>query len=978
MTALSNNMRLSQGDTLYLDRSKIISFQFNGQTFQGFRGDTIASALAAGNVRLLSRSFKYHRPRGILSLSGQDSNTLVQVGDEPNVRADTCEIEEGMQVAAQNVIGSLNYDFGSLIGLISRFLPVGFYYKAFYKPKGAWKYWEKLIRRMAGLGKVVDNSKIEYTDKQYRFADVTVIGGGPAGLSAALEAAENDAKVVLVDENPVPGGSMNYARFKVEREKIIEIRNELLSEVKRHPGIEVLTRAQCTGWFEDNWLSILTSNRLYKLRSRAVVIASGSFEQPAVFRNNDLPGVMLGSAVQRLIRLYDVKPGKRAVVMTANEDGYGVALDLLEAGVEVAALVDMREVVPAGELSRKIADNNVNILTGHTIYEAIAASGNRGIKGVKIAAIIAAGQVSENLLTIDCDLACISVGYTPAAQLVCHFGGRLIYDEQIAMLTLDGMPQHDKKDKAVAAGSLNTIFDLQDVRADGKYAGWCAAAMTDNSIKSAPASVKQTTAHEQNHAWPIFEHPQGKEFVDFDEDLQINDIRQAVAEGYEDLNLVKRYSTVVMGPSQGRQSALNNLRIATRAADKPLQGVSVTTQRPPFHPEPIQLLAGRSFQPVRRTAIHHRHLESRAQMMPAGNWLRPAYYGKPEQREKWIEQEALAIRKGVGLIDVSTLGKLEIRGPDAAEFLNRMYTFVYIKQPVGRLRYVLMTDETGVITDDGIAARLSENHFYVSTTSGGSDAVYRSMLHWNAQWRLDVDITNVTSAYAGISIAGPRSRDVLQKLKCDIDLCAEAFSYSEARCGHINGIAARLLRAGFVGELGWEIHVPSSQAEYLWDSLLDAGREFACLPVGVEAQRLLRLEKGHIIVGQDTDGLTTPEEAAMSWAIAKKKPFHIGKRSVEILGNKKQTRRLIGFKLSKNSTLPEESNLTLNGDKIIGRITSVAFSPTLNQFIGLAYVHPRQSEVGASFDIKLSNGNRLSTKVVPIPFYDPETLRQEI
>ncbi|MBT7951240.1 MAG: FAD-dependent oxidoreductase [Gammaproteobacteria bacterium] len=971
-------MRLLQSTGLYLDRSKTISFQFNGQSFQGFQGDTIASALAANNCKLLSRSFKYHRPRGILSMSGQDSNTLVQIGDEPNVRADTRAIEEGMQVQAQNVIGSLEKDYGSLIGLIGRFLPVGFYYKAFYKPKGAWRYWEKLIRRMAGLGKIDPGSEIEYTDKQYRFTDVTVIGGGPAGLSAALEAADNGATVILIEENPILGGSLNYARFKTDRDQVYRIRNELVERVSSHSNIEVLTQAQCGGWFEDNWLSILTPGRLFKLRSKAVVIASGSFEQPAVFRNNDLPGVMLGSAAQRLIRLYGVKPGQSAVVMTANEDGYGVALDLLDAGVAVAALIDMREQISLSDLSQAVVAKKIEVLNGHTIYEALPVAGNRGIRGVKVAAISGEGKVVDETRTIDCDLACISVGYTPAAQLICHFGGRLIYDESISMLKLDGMPKHGDKCKAIAAGSLNTVFDLQQVLADGKNAGGSAVAIAGIGVKPALGQKLLSSAVEQNHPWPIFSHPQGKEFVDFDEDLQIHDIEQAVAEGYEDLNLVKRYSTVVMGPSQGRQSALNNLRIATKAAGNPLQGLSITTQRPPFHPEPIQLLAGRSFQPVRRTAIHHRHIELGAQMMPAGNWLRPAYYGLPEQSENAVEQEALAIRNGVGLIDVSTLGKLEIRGTDAAEFLNRMYTFSYLKQPVDRLRYALMLDETGVIIDDGIAARLSENHFYVSTTSGGSDSVYRSMLHWNAQWRLDVDITNVTSAYAGISIAGPGSRDVLQELNCDVDLSADAFTYSEVRRGQLNGIAACLLRVGFVGELGWEIHVPSSQARYLWDILLETGQKYGCRPVGVEAQRLLRLEKGHIIVGQDTDGLTVPEEAAMSWAIAKKKPFHIGKRSVEILANKKQTRRLVGFTLPKKSVLPQESNLTLKDDHIVGRITSVARSSTLNEIIGLAYVHPEQSDVGTSFDIKLSNGNRLSTKVVALPFYDPNGKRQEI
>ena len=969
-------MRLASPYGLYLERDKNISFQFEGQAYKGYEGDTIASALAANSVKLISRSFKYHRPRGILSMAGQDGNTLVQVGDEPGVRADTRVIEEGMVVSAQNVIGNLVNDYGRVIELFGRFLPVGFYYKAFYRPRGAWRYWEPVIRRFAGLGKVNPASESDYTDKQYRFADVVVIGGGPAGMCAALEAAENGAEVLVIDENPMLGGSLNYARFKENRGEINTIAVNLVRDVKQHTGIEVLTNARCTGWFDDNWLSIVTKRRLLKLRSQSAVIASGSFEQPSVFRNNDLPGVMLGSAAQRLLRLYGVKPGQRAVVMTGNSDGYGVALDLFDAGVDVAAVVEMRKEFPACELTQAVVSREIEIICNHAIYEAVPGPGKRSIKGVTVAGIIGDGQLSAAIRNISCDLLCMSVGYSPAAQLLCQAGRRLIYDERTSMLKVAALPRHGNGDRAVVAGSLNAVFDLNAVMADGKHAGWAAADMAGFSKKTEPALPNRQEASDQNYAWPIVKHPEGKEFVDCDEDLQIEDIEQSVAEGYDDLELVKRYSAVVMGPSQGRQSALNNLRIATKAAGRSLQGLSITTQRPPFHPEPVQLLAGRSFQPLRRTAIHHRHLELGAQMMPARTWLRPAYYGDPALRVRLIEQEASTLRNKVGLIDVSTLGKLEVRGPDAAEFMNRMYTFAYLKQPVGRLRYVLMTDETGVITDDGIAARFSEDHFYVSTTTGGSDTVYRNMLLWNARWCLDVDITNVTSAYSAISIAGPLSRQVLQKIPHNIDLSAKAFRYMEARCGKLSDVPVRLLRLGFVGELGWEIHLPSSQAEFLWDVLLQVGNELACKPVGVEAQRLLRLEKGHIIVGQDTDGLTVPEEAAMSWAIAKKKPFHIGKRSCEIFGAKKQTRCLVGFILAAKSKLPEESNLTLSGNDIAGRVTSVAFSPALRKIIGLAYVRPEQGDIGSHFEIKLSDGKRISAEVVELPFYDPKNARQ--
>ena len=976
----NQDMRLAAPRGICLDRTQTVSFHFDGRRYKGHKGDTIASALAANGVRLISRSFKYHRPRGIMTMAGHDGNVLVQVDDEPNVRADSRQVTEGMNVSAQNVFGSLENDFGRIIELFRRFLPVGFYYKAFYRPRGVWRYWEPLIRHMAGLGKVYQDSLPEYPDKQYRFTDVTVIGGGPAGMSAALAAAELGAEVLLVDENSILGGSLNYSRFTEDRSGIVEVAASLTGRVLQHPGIEVLAGSQCTGRFADNWLSVTNQRRLLKLRSGAVVMATGSYEQPAVFRNNDLPGVMLGSAAQRLIHLYAVKPGHKAVVLTCNDDGYGVALDLLEAGIDVGAVIELRETIPETGLAGAVLAGNVEVLSGSMIREAIPDSGKCSVKGVTTAAIDTGGKKTGVIRQLNCDLVCMSVGYSPAAQLLCQSGGRLVLDEQAAALRLSE-PSWDEK--VVAAGSLNSISDPDEVMADGRYAGRRAARMAglDGGAESEPPSQRETAngdAIPQNHPWPIFTHPKGKEFVDFDEDLQVGDIRQAVAEGYDDLELVKRYSTAVMGPSQGRQSALNNLRIALDAAQQPAAGATLTTQRPPVYPETLQSLAGRSFQPLRRTPVHHRHLELGAQMMTAGTWLRPAYYGGQATPGQYIEREALAVRNNVGMIDASTLGKLEIRGPDAADFMNRMYTFIYSRQPINRSRYVLMTDETGAIIDDGVACRLDTDHFYVTATTGGADNVYRRMLHWNARWRLDVDIANVTGAYAAISLAGPNSRRVMEAVGVDIDLSARGFAYMEVRTGHVAGIPARLLRVGFVGELGYEIHVPSGYGEALWDALTEAGKSFDLLPFGVEAQRLLRLEKGHIIIGQDTDGLTWPDEANMAWAVAGKKPFFIGKTGVDILKRQGVTRRLVGFTLPSHGPLPEECNLTLQNDNIAGRVTSVARSKILNKIIGLAYVLPEQDVEGTAFAIKLSDGRRLNAEVAATPFYDPDNKRQEI
>lgn len=973
-TPITGAGRLPAPAGRFIDRNAPVSFQFEGRTIDGYAGDTIASALAAQGVLLLGRSFKYHRPRGPLTMAGQDANTLVQLPDEPNVRACTRAIAPGMTVNGQNYVGSLERDRRHWIEPLGRFMPVGFYYKAFYKPKGAWRHWAPIIRRFAGLGRVSPQAQPGDFDKAYRFADVTVIGGGAAGMSAALTAAHAGGAVVLIEENPRLGGALNYARFDAAGERGPQLAAELEQAVAGTPNIEVLTSAACTGWFADNFLAIVQGKRLLKLRSRAVVLATGSIEQPIVFRHNDLPGVMQASAAQRLIRLYGVRPGQRAVIATANADGYGAALDWLDAGGEVAAVVDLRQEPAACEMSEAVRARGVTVITGHTPYEGIPARGGRAIGGVTVDAIGDQGQVAGKPQRLDCDILLMAPGYTPAAQLACHAGGGLVYDEQLAMLRLEKLPVAE----AVAAGSVNATFDLDAVLAEGRHAGAQVAAQAGLQCEPEPAPPACQGAERQNHPWPIFPHPKGKDFVDFDEDLQVKDILGAIAEGYDDLELVKRYSTVVMGPSQGRHSALNTLRLTCQATNRTLNGATLTTQRPPFQPESIAHLAGRSFQPRRLTAMHQRHLDAGAQMMPAGAWLRPAYYASPGQRDEAVAAEVRAVRENVGLIDVSTLGGLEIRGPDATEFMNRIYTFAYVKQPVGRSRYVLVTDATGAIIDDGVSCRLSEQHFYVTATTGGVDALYQAMLRHRAEWRLDVDIANVTTAYAAVNVAGPTSRAVLQALTDDIDLSPEGFPYLEVRTGHVAGIPARLLRVGFVGELGYEIHVPTSQGEALWDALVVAGGPYDMRPFGVEAQRLLRLEKGHIIVGQDTDGLTFPQEANMAWAIAKKKPFFVGKRAIEAQAARPLMRQQVGFTLPDSAPLPEECNLTVRDGAIIGRVTSVARSAACGHTIGLAYVAPDQTEPGQCFDIRLSNGDLIQATVTTTPFYDPNNERQAL
>jgi sarcosine oxidase subunit alpha len=682
---------------------------------------------------------------------------------------------------------------------------------------------------------------------------------------------------------------------------------------------------------------------------------------------------MMASAAQRLIRLYGVRPGRSAVILAANDDAYGAALDLIEAGVAVNAIADLRPTLSSSPLVAAVKARGIAVHAGHGVSEALYTRKSH-ISGAVIAPVSGEGALGAGGFNAPCDLILMSVGFSPAGQLLHHAGAKFGYCRDSHMFQPVSLPANVQ-----AAGSVNNVYDLDAVIADGKRAGLAAAKDAGCQVGAIPAAPTERGHVGRTHPWPIFPHARGFDFVDFDEDLKYHDLINGIADGYDNVELLKRYSTVGMGPSQGRHSAVTSVRVVSRETGTDIANMNVTTQRPPYTPEKFGHLAGRVFDPERRTAMHHRHLELGAQMMPAGVWWRPAYYGAKSARSTAIAAEVKAVRENVGLIDVSTLGGLDVRGPDAAEFLNRMYTFSYTKQPVGRSRYVLMTDNSGVITDDGVACRFHDEHFYVTATTSGVDVVYRQMLFWNAQWRLDVDVANVTAALCGVNIAGPKSRAVLQKVCTDIDLSAEAFPYMGVKTGTVAGIPARLMRVGFVGELGYEIHVPAGYGEALWDALLEAGKPEGIKPFGVEAQRVLRLEKGHIIVSQDTDGLTNVWEADMPWALAKTKPFFVGGRSTEILAKTKLVRKLVGFTL-KNAAdpCPEECHLVLKGEEIVGRITSAVNSPSLGKVVGLAYVHADDAAPGSEFTIKVDGGRRITGVVTKYPFYDPENKRQEM
>ncbi|MGT2474672.1 glycine cleavage T C-terminal barrel domain-containing protein [Paraburkholderia terrae] len=973
-------MRLTPHRGEWIERDTRIDFSYEGKQYSGLIGDTISSALWDSGLRVLGRSFKYHRPRGVLSLANHDVNVMLQDGARLNVRADVTALTPGGNWYSVNTFGGVEGDRARVVGKLAAFLPVGFYYKAFYS-KRWFPRWERMFRTMTGLGKVDFDAPHIRTPKRYGFCDVLVIGAGPSGLSAALAAAGEGADVVIVDENARIGGSGGY-QLGGDEKRFDEI-HELANAVLGHPRIRVMTSTLAAAYYADLWVPLVNATCITKMRAKAVIVASGAFEQPAVFRNNDLPGVMLASAAQRLAYRYAVAPGKRAVVLAANADGYRAALDMLARGIEVVAVVDLRASHASDDLERDLRAKGVDVLTSSCVVEAVPDRSGERLTGVRVGAFSTNNGLRYSTATtrlIECDTLLMSVGWSPAANLLYQAGTKMHFDHDVQQFVPEQLPPG-----VFACGRVNGVYTLGSKLRDGARAGVQAAAHSGNGDGKAgeAAQLRLLERESPSHPWPIVGHASGKNFVDFDEDLQLKDFENAVQEGFDNIELLKRFSTNGMGPSQGKHSNMNGLRILARLTGKEPQEVGTTTARPFFHPVPMSHLAGRGFNPERRTPLHAQHQLLGAVWMPAGVWQRPEYYAVAgKERAVCIEEEALAVRNGVGIIDVGTLGKIEVRGPQAAEFLERVYVSKYAGLKPGMTRYAVMCDESGVVIDDGVIARLADDHFYFTTTTSGAAAIYRELSRLNTIWRLDCGIVNVTGAFAAVNLAGPASRAVLGKL-VDLDLSPAAFPYLGVRVTGValgqNRVPARLMRVGFVGEWGYEIHIPAEYGAALWRTLLEAGREHGIRPFGVEAQRLLRLEKGHVIVSQDTDGLTTPRDAGMEWAVKMDKPFFVGKRSLQIIDKLPAKQRLVGFALDagvRDAGL-RECHLVIERGEIAGRVTSVAWSATLQKTIGLAFVRPDQAEPGTRISFRASGGRMVPATVVPTPFYDPESERQK-
>jgi len=924
-------------------------FVFAGRVYRAQPGDTIASALARNGVRVISRSFKYHRPRGLLCAAGHCPNCLVQVGDEPNVRACMRPVEPEMIVEPQNAWPSLGFDLMAAVGWLERFLPVGFYYKAFIRPRRLWPWFERFLRRAAGLGRVnLATPPGDYV-KQYLHADVVVIGGGRSGLRSAIAAATAGADVVLFDENPTLGGRLNYSGDETAAAE----RAALLARVAALPNLRCYTQATVLGWFEDHWLPVSQGNRLWKVRAKAVIVATGAYEQPLLFANNDLPGIMLAGAVRRLLHQHRVKPGERAVVVTNHDEGWAVAAELLAAGVTVAALADERHPTPA-ILSADLP--TVPIFWGHTV---VRAEGRASLRRVWLAPLTVDGRPGAPLQTIPCDLLVIAAGSTPANGLLYQAGARIAY--------------HDETGQFVVAELPPGVFAV------GRVTGWEEDQAAEVGRQAAAFALDQHTAPDlPSHGTrslpaPCYRPTPGKAFVCLCEDVTAKDIAMAVAEGFDSLELVKRYATVTMGPCQGKMCAVASIHLTAAATGRSPAATGVTTARPPLTPVPLGVLAGQPMEPLRRTPVDEWHRRHGAHMMVAGLWQRPEHYGDPLAEVK-------AVREAVGLIDVSTLGKLRLTGPGVPAFLDRLYTTRLGDLPVGRVRYGLMGNDEGVILDDGVTARLDEQEWYITTTTGNAEAIYEWMQWWaQAGWGEGVHITDVTDDFAAFNLAGPRARAVLQALTT-ADVGNTAFPYLHVRQLELAGVPCRVLRIGFTGELSYEIHCPAGFGPYLWETILAAGAEFGMRPFGVEAQRVLRLEKAHLIIGQDTDAMSDPLSAGMAWAVKFDKPDFLGRRSLLRVRAQGLRQRLVGFEVLTPGVTPEEGLQIVQTDgngrpTIIGWITSSRYSPTLGKAIGLCWLPAElAARPGTPFTIHREAGP-VQARVHHGPFYDPTGAR---
>ena len=992
--------RLATGGRI--DRTQPLTFRFNGRRYEGYAGDTLASALLANGVKLVGRSFKLHRPRGIVGSGSEEPNAIVQVGRGaatlPNQRATEVELYDGLRARSLRGWPSLHFDVGAINDWLSRFLPAGFYYKTFMAPRRLWNLYEKLIRGASGWGTAPGAADPDRYEHYNAHCDVLVVGAGPAGLMAARAAAESGAKVILADDQVEPGGRLLSGRERIDGEDAEAWLQQTVNELRRNERISMLANSTVFGHFDQNFLTIAqrcgeggnVRERLWRVRARQVVMAQGAFERPLVFCNNDRPGVMLASAVSTYINRYAVQPGQEAVVFTNNDSAYQAALDMHRAGIRVAAIVDSRS-FGAGELRRAAEAVNIPVMNGHVVTDVI---GRSAVSGVRIARFVTSNDganstIAEAPIEIHCDLVAMSGGWSPALHLHAQAGGGKAWSDELHCF----VPLDDRED-ARSAGAGNGAWSLQACLDEGLRAGLVAAQRCGLQV---PEVVSPSASEfESNPLQPLWRVPAEqspdacpKQFLDFQNDTSVSDVRLAAREGYQDVELVKRYTALGFGTDQGKLGNINGMAVLAEVLGEPIPAVGTTTFRPPYTPVSFGLCAGEAvgelFDPVRKTAMHEWHEAAGAKFENVGQWLRPWYFPqKGEDLHAAVARECLATRASLGIMDASTLGKIDVQGAHAVTFLERIYTHDIARMAIGRCSYGLMLGEDGMVKDDGVITRLGEQHFYLTTTTGGAASVMAWLELWlQTEWPdLEVFLTSVSDHYSTISVAGPNSRKLLEDLGCSVSLAADDFAFMSTREATLGGFAVRLFRVSFSGELAFEINVRSDQALALWRLLMDKGEPYDITPYGTETMHVLRAEKGFVIVGQDTDGSVTPVDLGMGWLLSSGKD-HLGKRSLQradaVRAGRKQW---VGLEpVNGQAVVREGSQLVENETAtppvaLLGHVSSSYYSACLQKPIALGLLVAGRERLGETVFAAQSNGSNVAMRVVSPVFYDKKGDRQ--
>ena len=1001
-TRLANNGRL-------IDRSKPISFLFNSKKMNGYEGDSLAASLLANDQILVGRSFKYHRPRGIVASGAEEPNALINLGEggyfEPNARATTTETFDGMVAVSQNHFPSLEFDVGAINSKLAQFLPAGFYYKMFIHPRSFWKHiYEPFIRKSAGLGKAPKDRDLDKYEHYYHHCEVLVVGGGIAGIQAAKSAAASGVRVMLVEQTAHWGGRAVVDGVVIDNIAAEEWIKSALSELSAMDNVVIRNRTQGSGIYDHGYalgyerISDHTPgdsrprHRLWRIRCKQIIVATGAIERPLSFAGNDIPGVMLAAAVRDYVVNYGVSPGDRTVVVTNNDDAYRTAIVLKDAGLDIPIIIDARP-KGGGILMDQAIAAGIRVETGRGIAKV---KGGKRVTGVSICS--QAGEGAE-LEEISCDVVAMSGGWSPVVHLWSHCGGKLFWDASQAMfcpdpknppLGVDG--ESMVRVVGVANGHLSSAAVLIDANEQGSVAAVAAGGKTKK------LKVAHCNDYVELAILPVWLMPQGanyglrsKSWLDFQNDVKVTDIQLAAQEGFESVEHTKRYTTLGMATDQGKLSNINGLAILSKSLNMDIPDVGTTTFRPPYTPISMASLAGEAraefFQPIRKTPMHDWHESNGADWEPVAGWRRVYAYVQPgETTKQSVNREVLNTRKNLGFLDASTLGKIIVKGPDAGKFLDMMYTNMMSNLKVGRCRYGLMCSENGFLSDDGVVARIDDGTWLCHTTSGGADRIHAHMEEWlqTEWWNWKVWTINLTEQLAQIAVVGPNSRKVLEKLG-GMDVSSEALPFMAWADGNIGGISCRAYRISFSGELSYEIALPANQGLQFWEMLIDAGTEFGAMPYGTECLHVMRAEKGFIMIGDETDGTVIPQDLGLSWAVSKKKDDFLGKRAQQRSFMDNDNRwQLVGLETLDGSVLEDgayaiSSGKNANGQKNTqGRITSTYYSPTLKKGIAMGLVHNGPSRVGEVISFTKIGTSPVEAKIVSPIFFDPEGEKQNV